>query len=127
MISETAAFATESKASSDGYRTVVSKTCDKRGADGLLFSAFANIGGIGETSVEMIGKDATTGVYNYYEVLDGGQWVFYGNSFDFIGNGYTCKARRLLRLQQLEEGLVSVGQELRELPHLRRPRDEGAR
>lgn len=91
MISETAAFATEATASQGGFRTVISKTCDKRGTDGLLFSASANINGTSETSVEMIGKDATTGVYNYYEVLDGGQWVFYGNSFDFIGNGYTCK------------------------------------
>jgi len=54
-------------------------------------SAFANASQASDTSVEMIGKDATTGVYNYYEVLDGGQWVFYGNSFDFIGEGYECK------------------------------------
>ena len=92
LVSETAATSTAAQAASDGYRTVISKTCDKRGNDGMLFSAFANTDQATETSIEMIGKDDTTGVYNFYEVLPGNQWVFYGNSFDFIGNGYACKA-----------------------------------
>jgi hypothetical protein len=79
------------QASKDGYRTVITKTCENRKNDEMLFSAFANIDETTETSIEMIGKDATTGVYTFYEVIDKGQWVFYGNSFDFVGNGYSWK------------------------------------
>jgi hypothetical protein len=56
----------------------------------MLFSSFASSDGTGETSIEMIGKDSTTGVYNFYEVIKGNQWVFYGTSADFVGNGYDC-------------------------------------
>ena len=96
LISETAALVSATAASSNGFRTVTNKTCGKRGPDGLLFSASAakradGKSGAGDTSIEMIGKDEKTGVYNYYEVLPDNQWVFYGTSADFIGNGYDCK------------------------------------
>jgi hypothetical protein len=91
LISETAAFESADQAAANGYRTVVTKDCEKRGQDSMLFSAFANTDQAAETSIEMVGKDATTGVFNFYEVLPKGQWVFYGTSEDFIGNGYTCK------------------------------------
>jgi hypothetical protein len=91
LISETAAHESETEAANGGFRTVIGKTCDKRKNEDLNFSAFANAGQVGDTNVEMIGKDATTGVFNYYEILDGNQWVFYGTSADFIENGYDCK------------------------------------
>jgi hypothetical protein len=91
FVSETAEFAaSDTAASKDGFRTVVTKTCEGRNPDEMLFSGFANIDGVSDTSVEMIGKDATTGVYNFYEVLPDNQWVFYGTSADFIGSGYDC-------------------------------------
>lgn len=91
MVSETAAFEIDpSKNQTGAYRTVVTKQCDNRKQEDLMFSGFASGRGVGETNVEMIGKDSVSGVFNYYEVLDGGQWVFYGNSFDFVGDGYEC-------------------------------------
>jgi hypothetical protein len=89
LVSETAAFQTAAEAASSGFRTVVTDLNESR-ANNLLFSGAANANGVSETSVEMIGKDATTGVFNFYELLPGGQWVFYGNSRDFIENGYDC-------------------------------------
>jgi hypothetical protein len=91
FVSETAQLTSNAdKAAADGFRVVVAKTCSGRKNDEMLFSLAAAAGGVTETNVEMIGKDATTGVYNFYEVLDRGQWVFYGNSLDLIGDGYTC-------------------------------------
>src|SRR5262249_7713444 len=69
LISETAAFLSADQAANNGYRTVIAKDCEKRGQDSMLFSAFANAGQVADTSIEMVGKDATTGVFNFYEVL----------------------------------------------------------
>jgi hypothetical protein len=91
FVSETAQLTSNAdKAAESGFRVVVARTCAGRKGDEMLFSLAAGAGGVAETNVEMIGKDATTGVYNFYEVLDRGQWVFYGNSLDLIGDGYTC-------------------------------------
>jgi hypothetical protein len=85
MIDELAAF----KGGAEAYRTVVSRACDGRKEEDLLFSGFAGKSGVGG-SVEVIGKDKTSGVFNYYETDGRGGWTFFGNSFDFIGNGYNC-------------------------------------
>jgi hypothetical protein len=91
FVSEEAEFAaSDDDAAKNGFRTVITKTCEGRKPDEMLFSSSASIDSVGDTSVEMIGKDATTGVYNFYEVLPGNQWVFYGSSADFVGNGYDC-------------------------------------
>jgi hypothetical protein len=91
LISETVAHLDDAKAEASTFRTIITKTCEDRKVDDMLFSGSASVAGVSDTNVEMIGKDSVSGVFNYYEVLDGGEWVFYGDSLDFIGDGYECK------------------------------------
>jgi hypothetical protein len=90
LINETVAFKSQDEASRAAFRTVTSKACNGRDQTKMLFSSFATQAGQAQDGVEMIGKDDTTGVFNYYELVEGNQWVFFGTSEDFIGNGYNC-------------------------------------
>jgi hypothetical protein len=91
LISETAAFESAADAAEGGFRTVITKDCEGRGQNGLLFSGSASTGGINETGVEMIGR-STDGVFNYYELNRDGSYTFFGDSKDFVTNGYRCDA-----------------------------------
>jgi hypothetical protein len=76
----------------DSYRAVVTRECGGRTDHELFISLF----GIGANDKELpndfeaIGKDATSGVFNYY-AREEGQWKFFGNSLDLIADGYDCK------------------------------------
>jgi hypothetical protein len=89
LISETAAFESKSAAANNGFRTVITKDCEGRGQNGMLFSSFANKAQHGEEGIEMIGR-STDGVFNYYELNGDGSYTYFGDSKDFITNGYTC-------------------------------------
>jgi hypothetical protein len=91
LISETAAFESAADAASGGFRTVITKDCEGRGQAGLLFSGSASTNGFSDTGVEMIGR-STDGVFNYYELNRDGTYTFFGDSKDFVTNGYRCDA-----------------------------------
>lgn len=86
LVSETA----QASGAPTNYRAVHSRECGGRGSDELLVSIFGvQANGPLPQSFEAIGKDATTGVYNYYAREDN-EWKFFGNSLDLIGDGYNC-------------------------------------
>jgi hypothetical protein len=75
----------------DSYRAVITRACDGRTEHGIFMSVFG-IGAADKTlpqDVELIGEDKTRGVYDYY-ALEGGKWTFFGDSADFINDGYDC-------------------------------------
>lgn len=77
----------------DSYRAVVTRQCNGR-TDHELFMSLFGIGA-GAASLpadfEAIGKDKTSGVFNFY-AREEGQWKFFGSSLDLIGDGYDCNA-----------------------------------
>ncbi|HSO40728.1 MAG TPA: hypothetical protein VLT33_49720, partial [Labilithrix sp.] len=76
----------------DSYRAVVARQCNGRQDHELLISLFG-IGADGSlpNDLEAIGKDKTSGVFNYYAREDN-TWKFFGSSLDLIGDGYDCNA-----------------------------------
>ena len=76
----------------DSYRAVVARQCNGRQDHELLISLFG-IGADGQlpNDFEAIGKDKTSGVFNYYAREDN-TWKFFGSSLDLISDGYDCNA-----------------------------------
>jgi hypothetical protein len=76
----------------DSYRAVVARQCNGRQDHELLISLFG-IGADGQLpdDFEAIGKDKTSGVFNYYAREDD-TWKFFGSSLDLISDGYDCNA-----------------------------------
>ena len=84
-----------------GYRAVVSKSCNGRDSNELLFSQFGlGAGSEAPDDFEVMAFDQTAGVYNYYklhpvptddfgEPVEGAEpvFAFYGNSKNFIDHG----------------------------------------
>jgi hypothetical protein len=76
----------------DSYRAVVTRECNGRTDHEMFISLFGIQAGDEDlpSDFEAIGKDKTSGVFNYYAREDGA-WKFFGNSLDLIGDGYDCK------------------------------------
>ena len=95
VVSETAQIHESEDGSS--YRVVVSRQCGDTDRHELLWSLFG-VSGKGENwnlpagrGIELMAYDETAGVYNYYEI-DGGGYVFHGNSKDILdGTAGRCK------------------------------------
>ncbi len=81
VISETA----QAQGKATNYRAVITRTCNNRSTDGIVFSLF----GLSATAaklpeaVEIIALDETEGVFNYYET-DGSELNFFGSSKDML-------------------------------------------
>ena len=83
VVSETAQLGGDKK-----YRAIVTRTCGGREQEDLFMSPPAPIGvsGAPPEAVEIIAKDTTSGVFNYY-AAENGAWRFMGNSLDLVQNG----------------------------------------
>jgi hypothetical protein len=77
----------------DSYRAVTSRGCNGRAQHSLLMSVFGIAAGADQLpkNVEVIAFDAGSKSFNYY-ALEEGKWSFFGNSRDFVKDGYTCDA-----------------------------------
>ena len=83
VVSETAQLGGDKQ-----FRTIVTRACGGRAQEDLFLSPPAPIGvsGAAPSSVEIIAKDTTSGVFNYY-AAERGAWRFMGNSLDLVQNG----------------------------------------
>jgi hypothetical protein len=81
VISETA----QAQGKATNYRAVVTRTCNNRSTDGIVFSLFGLSAGAAKLpeAVEIIAFDETEGVFNYYET-DGSELHFFGSSKDML-------------------------------------------
>lgn len=72
------------------YRIVTTRTCNQNEQHHLFLSVIAQGGAsvddLDRASVEIIGLDTTSGVFNFYKTEDDG-WHFKGNSTDMLGDG----------------------------------------
>jgi hypothetical protein len=76
----------------DTFRAVFQRQCGKREAHDLFASTFGMSLEAGlPDSAEMIGRDARSGVFNYYAREDN-EWRFFGSSKDYVTSGYDCDA-----------------------------------
>jgi len=76
----------------NSFRAVVARQCNGRKDHELLISLFGiRADGKLPNDFEAIGKDKTSGVFNYY-ARENNTWKFFGNSLDLIGDGYDCNA-----------------------------------
>jgi hypothetical protein len=77
----------------DGYRAVVTRSCNGRSNHELLISMFGVQASATKLpqDVELIGFDKSAGVFNYY-ARENNAWKHFGNSKDFVTSGYDCNA-----------------------------------
>ncbi len=91
VISETA----QAMGKASGMRAVVTRTCNNRSTDGIIFSLFGlqpNQSSL-PRGAEVIAFDETAGVFNYYET-DGDTLNFFGSSKDMLKGTGTAGDRR---------------------------------
>lgn len=68
----------------DKFRTVITRTCNGRKPFELLISVFSEgADQLSATSMVLSGWDRENGVHNFY-TQQAGQWLFFGNSLDFV-------------------------------------------
>jgi hypothetical protein len=89
------------------YRLVTLRSCNEQAKHGLFLSLPARAGddvaALDRRSVELIGFDATAGVFNFYKTDTNNGWEFVGNSHDMVAGGEcgACHANGGLVMKEL--------------------------